>query len=169
LPGQVVRLVEPAGEPSSWVQRHGHHGVGAVEHLGAREPHHAAKRFRQQPAVPVLEGVNHVAQRAVVPAGAPGERKLRRVAQATRAFGITGLPGGQLVATPNAPRRHQAADALPAPLADRARQGPVEHGVAGHALWLQRGSDQGVADGGPHGHPRCKLAARTCGTCRTDV
>ena len=101
------------------VQRHGNHDVGAVEDAAARFAHQRGEGPRQRPSLVVLEGVDDVAEAALV------------------------RTGGGLGA---ARRRGEAMDGRPACPAHGACRGLVERTTARGAVGRDDDADEGVED-----------------------
>ena len=68
--GEIVRLIEPSVQRTPGVQRDGHDCVGVRQDLGSRLREETGEGHREHPPTLVLERVNDLTQRPVVPARA---------------------------------------------------------------------------------------------------
>ena len=170
--GQVVCLIEAAPERTPRMKGNGHDGVGAAEHLRASLDHEPCDRPRQRPTAAVFEGVDDVAEHAVVATGASCDREMRRDGGAACARHDIGsrLSSGQGVAANPAERRGNADDRAPARVTHGAGKRPIEHGAAACALWRQERTDHGVDCGPRHNKVgACKPTAAACSGSRRGV
>jgi hypothetical protein len=86
LAREIIRLIEPAPQGAQRMEGDRNHGVCFVEHVGAREAHHATQRLGEQAPLVVLEHVNDFAQRAFIPSGATRDLERRWLTLTTRAL-----------------------------------------------------------------------------------
>lgn len=114
LAGQIVGLIESAAQGTTRMEWHGHHRIGAAEHIAAGLPHQPGERRRQRPPLLVPEDVKDLAQGAFVTPGASRQVEVRRPAPAARAERTGRPPRRQGVSAANAERRRDGAHAPPA-------------------------------------------------------
>ena len=124
---QIVGLVEAAVEPSPGMQGHGNHAVSIAQQVGARGPHHGRERRGEDPSPFVLERVDDLPQRSVVPAGAPRGLQHGRLAPAARTERVR--RAARRPARRRSVRSRAASGEAPRP-STRRRRGPTTAGRA---------------------------------------
>lgn len=149
--GQVVCLVEPALESSQRVKRHRHDGIGAGEQVGRRRRNQPGQRGRENATVLVFQGVDEVAQRALIAAGAARSREApwRQAATPAERRPIV----SERIAAAHAQRRRDGQDAAPAGAARWAVERAFQRRATPGASGRQEYPNQGIADGEQHDRP----------------
>jgi len=141
---EIVGLIEPAPQKAHGMQRDGHYGIGALQHVQSAPAHQTGQRLCKLAAPFELEGVNQFAQRAFVRPGASCHRKRGRPARATLAQACCVLNRSQLIAASLAHRGGQQDHAVPAAVTDRPVERPDEWPPASRAQRIQEQSNQAV-------------------------
>lgn len=171
--GEIVGLIESASKHAPGVKRHRDHGVGPGKDAGASADHEPRDRCSERTTAAVLEGVNDVAQRAVVASGASRHDESWRMFAAAGADedirsleqpGVVRRPRAQRIAANDAQRRGDVADCAPARLADRAGERPLKDVVAARACRRQKRSHEIVHRRRPDHHADGVVQARCQGT-----
>jgi hypothetical protein len=144
VPREIVCLVEASTGRPPPRQGNWDHRVRSVEHLAAGLAHQASQRVGKRPTAFVLEGVDDVPKRSIVPPGAPCDPDERCAAAASRAKRMAGVERWHRVTAAGAAGRGQPRDLAPAPLTGRAVERPVERLAAGRAVRRQEHADHGI-------------------------
>ena len=149
---ELRRLVETARVLPEKVQRHGHDPIGSVEHVVSRTAHQRGERFRDRPSPVVLERVEDVTERTLVPTDRPpeGDHPFRTRAAVTPVIGIDVAPARQGIAADSAERTRRAWDRRPASRAHRAASGRVERARAARAARRENDRRERVSKGPNH-------------------
>src|SRR5688572_29369499 len=93
---QIVRLVEPPFEGAPRMERHRHDGVSVRQDVAADAEQKPRKWLGERAPPPIFEGMDQLAKRAFVEAGAASLLEIPRALAAARAQG-TRLPRFQAV------------------------------------------------------------------------
>ena len=126
------------------MQRDGHYGIGALQHVQSAPAHQTGQRLCKLATPFELEGVDQFAQRAFVRSGTSCHRKRGRAACATLAQACCVLHRCQLIAASLAHRGGQQDHAVPATVTDRGVERPYEWPPASRAQRIQEQSNQAV-------------------------
>lgn len=119
-----------------------HDGVGALEQICGNVAQPRGQRLGQGALPAVLEGMNELAQHALIPAGASGHLEAGPLAFTAETPGSAGADRRQRIRAAEAQRRAQQRKRSPARLADRPAERPPEDFPADHA----RGPEQDLDD-----------------------
>jgi hypothetical protein len=156
LAREIVGLIEPALDRPERMERDRDDRIRAREQIAPGLAKKAAKRRGQRATALVFEGVDDLAERAVVPAGTAREREPRGLTPAARAERTVAVKLAQRIAAADAAGRRKFRYRAPAPHAHGPGERLRQDLVTGGARRRKQHSDDDVGAGREHAADQCK-------------
>jgi hypothetical protein len=161
LAGKIVGLIEAALNRPERMQRHRDDGVGAGEQVPPGLAQQRGERRGEHAPALILEGMDDLPERAVIPAGTASDGQPRGLAPAARAERAVAAKIAQRVTAPDTARRDELRHRAPAPATHRTGERLGKRVAARRARRREQDPDDRVCRERDHAPDQCKARAIT--------